>query len=181
MPPPFSTPRLRIEEFTESHLRHSNYLSWLSDRDNLKSLNLIDYLLNPVTQDKLEAYFHSFRGSKANHLFAICLVQNGAFIGTATLREIGYGGLYDLGILVGDKSVRGKGVARETIGCLARHAFDELQARKICSSFADSNIAVLLAFLKNGFKIEGLQRQQQMSLDGEVSNRYVVGKLRSDS
>jgi RimJ/RimL family protein N-acetyltransferase len=181
MPLPLLTARLRIERFTEAHVRHPKYLSWLMDQENLKSLNLIDYMLNPVTQEKLERYFDSFRGSVTNHLFAICLADSGAFVGTATLREIGYGGLYDLGILVGDKAVRGKGIARETIGCVAGYAFDELGARKVCSSFADSNIAVLLAFLKNGFKIEGLQRQQQQSLDGTVSNRYIVGRLRSDA
>lgn len=180
MPLPLVTPRLRIERFTEAHVRHPNYLSWLTDRDNLISLNLIDYLLNPVTQEKLERYFEGFRSSPTNHLFAIHLADGNAFVGTATLREIGHGGLFDLGILVGDKAVRGKGVARETIGCLARHAFEELNARKICSSFADTNVAVMLAFLKNSFKIEGLQRQQQMSLDGTVSNRYIVGRLRSD-
>jgi RimJ/RimL family protein N-acetyltransferase len=180
MPLPLVTPRLRIERFTEGHVRHPNYLSWLTDRDNLVSLNLIDYLRNPVTQDRLDRYFASFGSSSGNHLFAVHLVESGAFVGTATLREIGHGGLFDLGILVGDKAVRGKGVARETIGCLVRHAFDELNARKICSSFADTNIAVMLAFLKNGFKIEGLQRQQQMDLDGTVSNRYIVGRLRSD-
>jgi RimJ/RimL family protein N-acetyltransferase len=181
MPLPLATARLRIERFTDRHVRHPNYLSWLSDRDNLVSLNLIDYLLNPVTQERLQAYFDSFKQSKVNHLFAICLADNEQFIGTATLREIGYGGLYDLGILVGDKSVRGQGLARETIGCLVRYAFDELDARKLCSSFADSNVAVLLAFLKNGFKIEGLQRQQQLSLEGVVSNRYIVGRLRDDN
>ncbi len=181
MPLPLSTGRLRIEQFTETHLRHPNYLAWLTDRDNLNSLNLIDYLLNPVSQEKLDRYYESFRNSTSNHLFAICLAEGGGFVGTATLREIGYGGLYDLGILVGDKTVRGKGIARETIGSVARYAFDELSARKICSSFAGTNIAVLLAFLKNGFKIEGLQRQQQMSLDGVVSDRYIVGRLRADS
>lgn len=180
MPLPLSTSRLRIERFTESHLRHPSYLEWLTDQENLKSLNLIDYQLNPVTQEKLDRYYDSFRNSAANHLFAIVIAEGGAFVGTATLRAIGYGGLYDLGILVGDKSVRGKGVARETIGSIARYAFDELGARKICSSFADNNLAVLLAFLKNGFKIEGLQRQQQMSLDGTVLNRYIVGRLRTD-
>ncbi len=181
MPLPLATARLRIEQFSEAHVRHPNYLSWLTDHENLKSLNLIDYQLNPVTQEKLERYFDSFKNSTSNHLFAIRVADGDAFVGTATLREIGYGGLYDLGILVGDKSVRGKGIARETIGGIARHAFDELGARKICSSFPDGNIAVLLAFLKNGFKIEGLQRQQQMSLDGTVVNRYIVGRLRTDS
>jgi RimJ/RimL family protein N-acetyltransferase len=181
MPLPLATARLRIERFTEAHVRHPNYLSWLTDQENLKSLNLIDYQQSPVTQEKLERYFDSFRNSTSSHLFAVCVAQNSQFVGTATLREIGYGGLYDLGILVGDKAMRGKGLARETIGSIARYAFDELGARKICSSFADSNFAVLLAFLKNGFKIEGLQRQQQMSLDGVVSNRYIVGRLRGDS
>jgi RimJ/RimL family protein N-acetyltransferase len=177
---PLVTPRLRIERFTEAHVRHPKYLAWLTDRDNLVSLNLIDYLLNPVTPQKLERYFEGFRSSSTDHLFAIHLIDGNAFVGTATLREIGHGGLFDLGILVGDKAVRGKGVARETIGHVARHAFDELGARKICSSFSDTNLAVMLAFLKNSFRIEGLQRQQQMSLDGGVSNRYIVGRLRSD-
>jgi RimJ/RimL family protein N-acetyltransferase len=181
MPLPLTTARLRIEQFTEAHVRHPNYLSWLTDQDNLRSLNLIDYQLNRVTQEKLDRYFESFKNSTSNHLFAMHVADGGAFVGTATLREIGHGGLYDLGILVGDKAVRGKGIARETIGAVARYAFEDLGARKICSSFADSNYAVLLAFLKNGFKIEGLQRQQQMSLDGTISNRYIVGRLRTDT
>src|SRR5512139_1396526 len=181
MPLPLVTGRLRIERFTETHVRHPNYLSWLTDQENLKSLNLISYQLTPVTQEKLDRYFDAFKNSKTDHLFAIRIADGDGFVGTATLREIGHGGLYDLGILVGDKAVRGKGVARETIGAVTRYAFEELGARKVCSSFADSNIAVMLAFLKNGFKIEGLQRQQQMALDGTVSNRYIVGRLRTDS
>jgi RimJ/RimL family protein N-acetyltransferase len=177
---PLITSRLRIEKFSEKHLNDPKYLSWLSDRDNLTSLNLIDYLLNPVTNEKLARYYESFRDGGANHLFAVALADGDRFVGTATLREIGYGGLYDLGILIGDKSVRGKGIAREVIGALWRYAFDELGARKICSSFADDNIAVMLAFLKNGFRIEGLQREQQVSLDGKISNRYIVGKIRAD-
>ncbi len=177
---PLTTSRLRIEKFAEKHLDDPRYLSWLSDRDNLTSLNLIDYLLNPVTKEKLARYYESFRDGARNHLFALVLVEGDRFVGTATLREIGHGGLYDLGILVGDKGVRGKGIAREAIGALWRYAFDDLKARKISSSFADDNLAVMLAFLKNGFKIEGLQREQQVSLDGKVCNRYIVGKIRAD-
>jgi RimJ/RimL family protein N-acetyltransferase len=177
---PLITNRLRIERFGERHLNDSRYLAWLSDRENLVSLNLIDYLLNPVTQEKLARYYESFRDSKANRLFAICLKDEDRFVGTATLREIGYGGLFDLGILVGDKAVRGRGIATEVIGALRTYAFGELEARKICSSFADDNIGVLLAFLRNGFRVEGLQREQQMGLDGKVSNRYIVGLIRGD-
>jgi RimJ/RimL family protein N-acetyltransferase len=113
-------------------------------------------------------------------LFAVSLAAPERFVGTASLREIGYHGLLDLGILVGDKSVRGKGIAREVIGALVKYAFDDLRARKICSSFADDNFAVLMAFLKNGFKVEGLQREQQLSIDGKLSNRYIVGLLPGD-
>jgi RimJ/RimL family protein N-acetyltransferase len=180
MPLPLITERLRIEKFAERHLNNPSYLSWLSDRENLSALNLISYLLKPVTQEGLASYYKSFGGDTGNRLFAVSLAGDDRFVGTATLREIGYGGLYDLGILVGDKSVRGKGIAREVIGALRGYAFNELGARKICSSFADNNIAVLLAFLKNGFKIEGLQREQQLSLEGQVSNRYIVGIVRGD-
>ena len=180
MPLPIITARLKIDAFGERHLRHPNYLAWLSDRDNLISLNLVSYLLKPVTQEQLERYYESFQGNPDNHLFAVSLADSDRFVGTATLRQIGYGGLFDLGILIGDKSSRGKGIAREVIGALVSFAFGECNARKISSSFADDNFAVLLAFLKNGFKIEGLQREQQMSIDGIVSNRYSVGLLPGD-
>jgi len=38
----------------------------------------------------------------------------------------------------------------------------------------------MLAFLKNGFRIEGLQRKQQLAIDGKVSDRYIVGLLASE-
>jgi RimJ/RimL family protein N-acetyltransferase len=177
---PLITNRLRIERFDERHLNNASYLSWLTDRETLISLNLIDYLLKPVTQEKLARYYESFKGNPESHLFAVSLADSDRFIGTATLRQIGYQGLFDLGILVGDKSVRGRGIAREAIGILAKYAFTALEARKICSSFADDNYAVMLAFLKNGFKIEGLQRQQQLSIDGKLSNRYIVGLIPVD-
>ena len=179
MPLPLLTDRLRIERFDDSHLNNPSYLAWLSDRENLVSLNLTDYILRPVTQERLRAYYESFAGSR-NILFAVSLREPTRFVGTAALREVGYRGLYDLGILVGDKSVRGKGIAREVISALARYAFAELQARKLSSSFADDNFAVMLAFLKNGFKVEGFQREQQLSIDGKRSNRYIVGVLPQD-
>lgn len=175
-----TTQRLVITRFDRSHLEDPRYMAWLSDRENLTSLNLVDYILNPVTKERLESYYQSFQGDTPNRYFAITLKPEGQFIGTVTLREIGYRGLYDLGIFLGDKSVRGKGFARETIGAVAAHAFSALGARKVTSSFADDNYAVLLAFLKNGFKIEGLQREQQCSVDGKISNRYIVGLLPSD-
>jgi RimJ/RimL family protein N-acetyltransferase len=180
MPLPLVTSRLRIEKFEKEHLDNPRYLSWLSDRDNLISLNLTEYLLRPVTQKRLALYYESFANNPRNMLFAVSLNDSGRFIGTATLREIGYQGLFDLGILVGEKSVRGQGVAREVIGCLVDFAFGDLRARKICSSFSDDNIAVLMPFLRNRFRVEGLQREQQMSVDGKVSNRYIVGLLRAD-
>jgi|RhiMethySRZTD1v2_1073278.scaffolds.fasta_scaffold09176_3 RimJ/RimL family protein N-acetyltransferase len=177
---PLLTSRLKIQSFGQSHLDDPKYLQWLSDKENLVSLNLVDYQINPVTQERLAAYYQGFADNPRNRLFAVSLREPETFIGTATLREIGYGGLLDLGILIGDKSVRGRGFAREVIGCLVRYAFDEVGARKICSSFGDDNFAVLLAFLKNGFKIEGLQRQQMLTLEGRLCNRYIVGLLPGD-
>jgi RimJ/RimL family protein N-acetyltransferase len=170
-----------VEKFSERHLHHPGYLEWLSDRENLISLNLTDYLLKPVTIEKLADYYASFQVDVGKMLFAISLLEGERFVGSATLREIGYRGLFDLGILIGEKSVRGQGIAREAIGQLADYAFRELAARKICSSFAHDNFAVLMAFLKNGFRIEGLQRRQQLSVDGKVSDRYIVGLLSGEA
>lgn len=57
MPLPIITHRVKIERFAERHLNNPEYLLWLSDRENLISLNLMDYLINPVNQEKLVRYF----------------------------------------------------------------------------------------------------------------------------
>ncbi|CAM8410169.1 RimL Acetyltransferases, including N-acetylases of ribosomal proteins [Candidatus Methylopumilus universalis] len=172
--------RILIERFDKNHLKNPIYISWLSDKDNLISLNLIDYLINPVTEEKLELYFQSFESNSKNNLFALTLLETGQFIGTLTLREIGHMGLFDLGILIGEKSLRGKGLARESIHDIVNYAFLKLGARKITSSFPCNNYSVMLAFLKNEFRIEGLQRDQQISIDETLSDRYIVGLLSTD-
>ncbi len=172
--------RLVIDRFNEEHLGSADYLQWLRDLDNLKSLNLTGYILNRVEYNDLLEYYRKFCDQENDLLFSITFTETGRFIGTATLREIGYKGLYDIGILIGDKSFRGKGLAREAISCITEYAFSSKGARKICSSFSEKNIPVMLAFLKNGYKIEGLQRDQQLSVDGELENRYVVGLLKND-
>lgn len=177
---PIITDRLVIERFTETHLYNPNYLGWLSDRDNLKALNLISYILNPVSINELRDYYEAFLRRDRDTLLAVSMRDTGQFVGTAALREIGYKGLFDLGILIGEKTVRGRGIAREVISAVTQFAFSEMQARKICSSFAENNIAVMLAFIKNGYKIEGLQRDQQVTVDGELVSRYIVGLLARD-
>ena len=70
MPLPLSTDRLTIERFGQTHRDDPNYLQWLSDKENLVSLNLVDYQLKPVTQEKLAAYYRSFADNPHNLLFA---------------------------------------------------------------------------------------------------------------
>jgi RimJ/RimL family protein N-acetyltransferase len=174
------TKKIGIKKFGNEELYNPNYMSWLRDRDTLLSLNLMDYILNPVDLAILTQYVESFSSKERDELFAIYSKEAHSFVGTVALREIGYGGLYDLGILVGDKLSRGKGFAKDAISLVTHYAFNTMSARKVCSSFAVDNIAVLLAFLKNGFVIEGLQRDQQFSIEGITKSRYIVGILKGE-
>ena len=85
-------------------------------------------------------------------------------------------GLGEVGIMIGEKEARGKGVATEAINALSVLARDDLKLRKLTAGCYESNKASERAFLKAGFVIEG-KRPAHFVVDGQAECLTLMGKL----
>jgi [ribosomal protein S5]-alanine N-acetyltransferase len=81
----------------------------------------------------------------------------------------------EIGILIGDKTAWGRGVATATIGAVARIAERSLSLRKITAGCYASNIGSKRAFEKAGFAVEGV-RPRQLLLNGAPEDMIVMGR-----
>ena len=62
--------------------------------------------------------------------------------------------------MIGDKRYWGKGYGSEAISIMAHICYDKLQLRKITAGCYSNNTGMIKAFLNNGFKIEGVLKNQ---------------------
>ncbi len=84
-----------------------------------------------------------------------------------------------LGLMVGDKSLWGRGLATESIAAVTRFAFDELGLMKLDAGGYASNEASRRAFLKAGWRQEGCLRSQVLC-DGRREDQWLVGVIPDD-
>lgn len=93
-----------------------------------------------------------------------------AAIGTVSLFEINsHHKNAQLGILIGDKSYWGKGVATEVIRELATYAFTELGISYIGAEVEEGNIPMKRVFEKAGFEQDGFFKGQRVKDGKRVS------------
>jgi len=74
----------------------------------------------------------------------------------------------ELRIVVGEASARGRGVGREAIAALTRHAFERLDLHRVYAYVLTINPPAKLAFEQAGFQVEGLLKGDRRSTDGFV-------------
>jgi ribosomal-protein-alanine N-acetyltransferase len=80
----------------------------------------------------------------------------------------------EIGILIGDRNARGKGVGTEVIKMVKVIARNELSLRRITAGCYKSNVASCKAFVKAGFTIEG-ERPNHFLLDGLPESLLLMG------
>jgi RimJ/RimL family protein N-acetyltransferase len=81
----------------------------------------------------------------------------------------------EIGILIGDRTAWGMGVATAAIRAVAEIAERSLALRKITAGCYASNVGSRRAFEKAGFAVEGV-RPRQLLLNGEPEDMIVMGK-----
>jgi RimJ/RimL family protein N-acetyltransferase len=87
--------------------------------------------------------------------------------GTVKLGPINrHHGTAEVGILVGDRMFRGKGVGKRAIELITDAAFREHNLRKVHAGVYAANAASIIAFTRAGWVIEGCI-PNQFVLDGE--------------
>jgi RimJ/RimL family protein N-acetyltransferase len=134
----------------------------------------------PVSEQDQKKWFQTLRFDSNNQRFAIDTAEMG-LIGTANLVSIDWqNGTAFHGMLLGDKNVRGKGYALDTLMTLMRFAFEEVGLYRLDGDMIEYNVASLKLYLeKAGWNKEGVKKGWYFR-KGKRWDKVVVGVTRDD-
>ena len=131
--------------------------------------------------DVLHKYQEQLQNSDNRWKYAMYgIFKNGELLG-----EIGLSGI-DTKNQTGEigywlkKSARGHGIITKLIPVIEKLGFEEFDLRKIDIWCDDDNIASRKHAEKQGYTLEGIQRERKLWSDGSVHNTAMFGKLKSE-
>jgi ribosomal-protein-alanine N-acetyltransferase len=155
----------------------TRYVNWLNDRNVNRFLETRHTLQSVQSVTEFVAAVNARRNE---HLFGIFLKDADRHIGNIKVGPIGtYHPLADISLFIGDRDCWGKGYASEAIEALSRYALSALGVRKLSASMYEPNQGSVRAFLKAGYKREGLRRAHYL-LEGHPCNLIELGLIPED-
>jgi RimJ/RimL family protein N-acetyltransferase len=154
---------------------NETYLSWLNDNDITYGLATKNY-----SMESLKSYVHQRLEDQNCHFYAICDVLSDKHIGNIKLDFFdSKANLYELGILIGDKSYWGKGIGTQACRLVLEYGFKKLNARKIWLAVYENNLSAKKVYENLGFKLEGCLRKH-ISLGEKYYDKYLMGIFNSE-
>lgn len=154
----------------------AHYVSWVNNQENTRYMSVGSY---PTTENQLKEYIESFH-PRVGILLGIVMRNGNRHIGNITLHHIDHQNRTgEIGILIGDSKVQGKGFGSEAVRLIARHAFFRLNLNKLTTGMVVENVPSQKMFEKVGFKLEGRLRQHFYK-DGKYLDCLRFGLLRSE-
>jgi RimJ/RimL family protein N-acetyltransferase len=134
----------------------------------------------PSSKLDQKKWIESLNLNSLNQRFAIETKDEG-LIGTANLVNINWKDKNaHHGMLLGDKEIRGKGYAVDTIMTIMRYSFEELGLNRLDGSIIEYNKASYGVYInKCGWKEEGVARQWYYR-NNRHWDKLLVGILKSD-
>jgi len=150
-----------------------DYVSWLND----PSVNqYLECRFAAHTIESTRKYVEAVLTSPHNLFLGIRSHLSGRHVGNIKLGPIDqHHGTGEIGILIGDKSVWGKGIAGSAINLMAEIARSQLSLRKLTAGCYASNVGCQRAFEKAGFTVEAV-RKQQCLLNGKPEDVVLMGR-----
>ncbi|WP_329560957.1 GNAT family N-acetyltransferase [Kitasatospora sp. NBC_01266] len=112
------------------------------------------WLAPPSTDAEFDAYAARLE-EPAREGFAICLLETGELAGYVSINNIVHGA-FRCGALGYGAFVAGRGLVREGVGLLLRHAFDTLGLHRLEINVQPGNTGSIALAKRLGFRLEGL-------------------------
>lgn len=174
-------PTLETERLVLRPLRREDvgerYVSWMNDAGVTQYL---ESRFRTCGEDDLRQYVADVN-ARAGVLFLGIFVREGMlYIGNIKLEINTYHARGEVGIIIGDRTVWGRGYAAEAIGALATHAFGDPGLYKLTAGCYENNIGSLRAFEKAGFVVEGVLKRHYRFGDQRV-DRIVLARFAGDT
>lgn len=149
------------------------YVAWLND----PAVNR--YLESRFVRHTIEStrqFVQSIADGDDSLLFGIRYVPDGRHVGNIKLGPVDrHHRRAEIGLLVGDRTVWGRGIATRAIGLATRYAFDALGLRKVTAGCYASNVGSRRAFEKAGFVVEAI-RKRHFLLDGAPEDAVLLAR-----
>lgn len=173
VPTALTTARLRIVPFAQRHLT-PRYVSWLNDPEVVRHS---EQRHHAHTMESCRAYWNSFRGTP--HLFwAIeSLDPDVGHIGNITAHVDPANGVADVGILIGDRVVWGKGYGTEAWNVVVDHLLALPGIRKVTAGTLAVNEGMLRVMKKSGMLDDG-RRFRHAVWEGREADIVHVARFR---
>lgn len=153
--------KVQLGPLERKHL--SKNVKWLNDPEVTKYLRFFE----PIGIEEEQRWYEDLLKDNSRKVYAIRIVD-GDYIGNLQLSNID---LHDrkaeLGILIGEKNLWGKGYGTEAVELAVRLAFEGLNLNRVYLRTLTSNKRARRCYEKVGFKEEGILRQ-----DGFCKGKY---------
>ena len=121
-----------------------------------------------------------FMDNAGNNPFFIWYAPENVFIGTTKLDSISLETRSACsGIMIGEKTYHGRGLAIAVYKILLGYAFINCDLNRISDGCNENNIPAYKTYCRLGFKLEGTFRQADC-IDGKFSNHFHFGILREE-
>lgn len=153
----------------------SNYLCWLLDEEVNQYLELRFNL--PKSEEEIWDYVNSINKSSDTILFGIFDRLTDLHIGNIKIGPINpHHKFADIGLLIGNKSLWGRGYGSSAIKLACDYAFTELGVEKLTAGCYAENLGSFYSFVKQGFVQEGVLRNQWLFKE-KRQDGYLLGKF----
>ncbi|GAB4468370.1 MAG: GNAT family protein [Burkholderiaceae bacterium] len=151
------------------------YVAWLND----PAVNrFLESRFVAHTLESTQRFVQAVVDSGDSILFGIRYVPQCRHVGNIKLGPIDRHHLRaEIGLLIGDRTVWGRGIAANAIELAARYAFDALGLLKVTAGCYAGNAGSRRAFEKAGFVVEGIRRRHFL-LDGAPEDGILLARWR---
>lgn len=162
---------LRLAPLLPEHVG-DDYVRWLNDPDINRYL---ESRFVHHTLDSTRSFVAAARDDGATAMFGIWL--DGRHVGNIKLGPIDrHHGRGEIGILIGERAVWGRGIATRAISAISQFAFTALSLRKLTAGCYSSNKGSLRAFERAGFSIEAV-RARHYAVEGGLEDLLLLARF----
>ncbi len=160
--PKLKTARCTLETFAEHHLTQ-RYVSWLQDPE------VVQFSEQRHKQHDMEscrAYMNSFTGTPNYFVAIVAQDPDLGHIGNINAYVDENNGTADVGILLGERRIWGRGYGTEAWNAMCRFLLSKMNLRKVTAGASATNIGMRNIMRRSGMVEDGV-RERQLLMNGE--------------
>jgi RimJ/RimL family protein N-acetyltransferase len=169
---------VRLRAYEKSDL--DAVMKWVNDEEvtDLLGGEMLAYPVSSLAEEKfIEA---AAAPSDRQKNFAIETLAERRYIGAISFNAIDWQSRHaSIGIVIGDKSLWGKGYGTDAMRIIMRLAFDKMNLHRLWLHVHDYNQRAIASYEKCGFKREGVLREEHFAR-GKYHDTIVMGILESE-